>query len=217
MDTSQRGFIVPLLLIFVAILLVGGGAYVYLQQKQDASPSISESPVAQASSTAQTSDSQTVGWKTYSDTYIGYRIKYPTENTRLDKSTDDPCTVISYKEGFVAIDCDSSLHTFSPDNYHAVPTETVTFNQQQSQAQGYAKNDGTGKFIFFEVNNPNPVYHISDSILEIQYGFGWKSNAIQLSEQESLEIQSTLLAIMKTFQFDPTLRGAGSLIPKSGG
>jgi len=33
MKTSHRGFIVPLLLIIIAVLVVGGGAYVYVQQK----------------------------------------------------------------------------------------------------------------------------------------------------------------------------------------
>ena len=33
MKTTHRGFIVPLLLIIVAILLAGGGAYVYMQNK----------------------------------------------------------------------------------------------------------------------------------------------------------------------------------------
>ena len=34
MNALQKGFVGPLLLIFVALLLVGGGAYVYMQKKQ---------------------------------------------------------------------------------------------------------------------------------------------------------------------------------------
>jgi len=34
MKNSQRGFVMPLLLALIAILLVGGGAYVYVQSKQ---------------------------------------------------------------------------------------------------------------------------------------------------------------------------------------
>jgi hypothetical protein len=54
MKKSHRGFIVPLLLAIIALMLVGGGAYVYTQKKE-ASPAVSGGlPVA--TSTAQTAN-----------------------------------------------------------------------------------------------------------------------------------------------------------------
>lgn len=38
MKNSQKGFIVPLLLILIAVLVVGGGAYVYLQKEPASQP-----------------------------------------------------------------------------------------------------------------------------------------------------------------------------------
>lgn len=58
MKTIQRGFIVPLLLVVIALLLLGGGAYVFTQKKSANPPVTGSLPVA--TSTAQTSVSQTV-------------------------------------------------------------------------------------------------------------------------------------------------------------
>lgn len=40
MKNLQKGFIVPLLLVIIALLLVGGGVYVYTQQKQNSQPAV---------------------------------------------------------------------------------------------------------------------------------------------------------------------------------
>lgn len=57
----------PLLLALVAVLLIGGGAYVYMQNKQRGQPMA-----------VQTSD-----WKTYTNSRYGFSFKYPDINARL--------------------------------------------------------------------------------------------------------------------------------------
>ncbi|MFZ2167292.1 MAG: hypothetical protein WAV50_00295 [Minisyncoccia bacterium] len=76
----QRGFIVPLLLIVIALVFAGGGAYVYTQKKSEV-PSVAQNlPIA--ASTAQTSDSKTAGWKTYTATApYNLQFKYPADFT----------------------------------------------------------------------------------------------------------------------------------------
>lgn len=59
----KHGFIVPLVLIIIAVLIVGGGAYVF-QSKQTNQP-------VTASSTTQTSD-----WKTYTKFGSEFSFKY---------------------------------------------------------------------------------------------------------------------------------------------
>lgn len=54
MKTFQKGFVSPLLLALIAVLVIGGGAYAYVQKK-------SANPPVTATSTAQTANSQTVG------------------------------------------------------------------------------------------------------------------------------------------------------------
>ena len=66
MGIPQKGFIAPLLLILLAVLLVSGGAYVYMQKNQ-ASQSVTTNPATQTTSTTQTSDSQIIDWVTYKD------------------------------------------------------------------------------------------------------------------------------------------------------
>ena len=51
MKTSHQGFIAPLILIIIALLVLGGGAYVYVQKKQANPPTTGNLPVA--TSTAQ--------------------------------------------------------------------------------------------------------------------------------------------------------------------
>lgn len=53
MKNTQKGFIMPLLLAIIAILLVGGGAYVYTQKKQIKQSGVASS-TSQVTSTAQT-------------------------------------------------------------------------------------------------------------------------------------------------------------------
>ena len=72
--TTQRGFIVPLLLALIAVLLIGGGAYVYVQFK-NFNPSATDLPLTQATSTSQTSN-----WKTYTNYAFGFSIQLPSNN-----------------------------------------------------------------------------------------------------------------------------------------
>lgn len=70
---GRQGFISPLLLALIATLVIGGGAFVYVEKKQ------SNQPVT-ATSTAQTADSSTTlttGWKTYTNTKYGFEFRYP--------------------------------------------------------------------------------------------------------------------------------------------
>ncbi|MDO8561251.1 MAG: PsbP-related protein [bacterium] len=68
-EASRQGFISPLLLALVAILILGGGAYVYGQKKQASQPVV------------QTSD-----WKTYTNTQYGFSLQYPNDLTVREDS-----------------------------------------------------------------------------------------------------------------------------------
>ena len=65
MNIPSKGFVAPLLLILLAVLLVGGGVYAYMHNKQGTSTTDTAN---QATSTAQTSNSQPDNWITYKDT-----------------------------------------------------------------------------------------------------------------------------------------------------
>lgn len=63
----QRGFISPLLLALIALLLIGGGAYVYVQNRLANQSLVTVN-------TPQTSD-----WKTCENKQLGFRVQYPND------------------------------------------------------------------------------------------------------------------------------------------
>lgn len=71
MNSSHKGFIAPLLLILIAVLLIGGGTYVYMQ-KQRVSHSTLANSTAQVTSQATTSTAflKDLSTITSSQTYI---------------------------------------------------------------------------------------------------------------------------------------------------
>lgn len=58
MKNTKRGFIVPLLLILITVLLVGGGTYVYTQHKQIDQPTTENVELPQPTLTTQTQSNQ---------------------------------------------------------------------------------------------------------------------------------------------------------------
>jgi len=74
MKISQRGFIIPLLLV-IAVLLLTGGAYVYIQNKQTSQSS--ESAATQATSTPQTISARNTDWHVYHNSKYGFSLTFP--------------------------------------------------------------------------------------------------------------------------------------------
>src|SRR3989344_992180 len=74
----NKGFIVPVLLVIIALLVVGGGVYIYTKNKQsDQKNTQTENTTAQPLETAQESTTQNSDWKTYTNDKYGFSIKYP--------------------------------------------------------------------------------------------------------------------------------------------
>ncbi len=74
MKNTQKGFIMPVILILVALLVIGGGAYMYTQNKQG------NQPEAVSQTTDTTSTVQTANLKTYTNSAFGFSVKLPTNN-----------------------------------------------------------------------------------------------------------------------------------------
>ncbi len=66
---KQKGFIVPVLVGIIAILLIGAGAYIYSNKKVS-------TQVTEQNNVSTTTD-ETTNWKTYTDTQYGVEFKYP--------------------------------------------------------------------------------------------------------------------------------------------
>lgn len=87
MKNSQKGFIIPLVVVIVA-LVIGGGAYFYIKRKQTSYPSIikntQDTNLAPTATTLVQAD-ETTGWQTHENKVIGFSFKYP-QGWRVDDS-----------------------------------------------------------------------------------------------------------------------------------
>lgn len=103
MKNSQRGFAVPFLLALIAFLVAGAGAYVYVEKKQGNNPSTF---LNQATSTETVSNTETFGWKTYTNTQYGFSLNYPgdlkVEENSSERATNSVFTVKIYDANYKA-------------------------------------------------------------------------------------------------------------------
>jgi|CXWL01.1.fsa_nt_gi hypothetical protein len=104
----QKGFILPLLLIVIAILFVSGGVYVYTQKYQNTEPVTNNVTLSQATSTAQNINSKTADWKTYISKERGFEVKYPPDwipgEFSMNDTTRNPDGTNSFSIGFTGKD-----------------------------------------------------------------------------------------------------------------
>lgn len=97
MKNKQKGFIIPLIIVIVALLVVSG-VYIYVNKKVE-SPTVSNTVSPQSNQTAPivaTSDkSLTDNWKTYKNDIYGFEVQYPSngfltgDNYRFSKDIND--------------------------------------------------------------------------------------------------------------------------------
>ncbi|MCX6752632.1 MAG: hypothetical protein NTZ87_04025 [Candidatus Nomurabacteria bacterium] len=98
MKNSQKGFIVPLLIAIIAVLVIGGGVYIY-NNKKVGEPVLPEDTTTQTTTqnqqqtntrtlpvTLDLSSSSTSNWKTYTNNEYGFEFKYPTDWTYVQPS-----------------------------------------------------------------------------------------------------------------------------------
>lgn len=94
MKTFPKGFIAPLLLALIAILILGGGAYVYVQNKQVTQPAVVKQ-TTQATSTGQIAKLQA---NTASDSNRWTLV------SKKDFSFEYPATIFTKVSNFVDLD-----------------------------------------------------------------------------------------------------------------
>ncbi len=154
MKNSQKGFVMPLILALIAILLVGGGAYVYTQDKQGNQTNV----VSQTTDT--TSTEQTADWKTYTNSAFDFSIKLPTNNnvyTCEDSSTRAQlANEKSYRVFILENPSDIDLMK-SCDYSERAKYNNLYINASRSTPGAYSdlvanwkKNYGDGKYITLE-------------------------------------------------------------------
>lgn len=166
----KKGFIAPLLLALIALILIGGGTYVYsVQKNQENQPATGSVTLPQATSTmpttkqttttTQTSNSQTVDWKIFNNAANTFEVKYPTDAklvVRVDTQIES-CVWIQTKEGgLVSIEgsvlgCDGPGPGLGVGNIRA--TDTITLGETQKTISGWKNVDNSwGYFSGFRLS-----------------------------------------------------------------
>jgi hypothetical protein len=76
-NNFKKGFVVPLLLGIIALLVIGGGIYIYQNRKAEA-PTVVDTGTQQTNAQTPPVNTQTdnSNWKTYTNTKYGFEIKY---------------------------------------------------------------------------------------------------------------------------------------------
>lgn len=139
MKTIQKGFVTPLLLAIIGILLIGGGAYVYMQQKSANQPEVAN---------------QTADWKTYTNTKDGYQLKYPADWQTEEKPS-------------VSIRIFNPSVQGKPDTDQPSDVFILTFEQTQCKASDWQVGFGFADYKTACVGN-NPDIKIIMSALSEQ-------------------------------------------------
>jgi hypothetical protein len=79
MFKNQKGFVIPLIIAIIAILVVGGGVFVYNNKKVEA-PIVDQDIVTNVDIAKD--------WKTYTNTQYGFSFQYPVEYDLNDHTTE---------------------------------------------------------------------------------------------------------------------------------
>lgn len=172
MKNTQKGFILPLFII-IAILVVGGGTYVYVNKK------VAVNFVEQnnASSTDQYSS-----WKTYKDDKYGFEFKYPNNLSIRTLNVSGPDGSIEhqlYVQGLTGIDIDSS------------PRLVGVLSPARNKSNGEGGKDffNLGKAIFHD--NSSSCGSNYQIVTRNSYDFSFFSDASCSYNSEITEIYST--------------------------
>ncbi|MDO8552107.1 MAG: hypothetical protein Q7S01_01100 [bacterium] len=169
MKNSQQGFAPLLLLAIIALLAIGGGAYVYLQKKQVNLPEVIKTP-AQANPIPQTLPPQnpvsdannvTANWETYTSTKDGYSFRYPEEWNIGDGGIFSKQGVPSSRNGFFGAFYASDLYVLihSPESANS----TRRASPQEVMSDDYPSNRGVKKEEWLHINNIPVLYYDTTS------------------------------------------------------
>lgn len=213
MINSQKGFIVPVLLGIIALLVVGGGVYVWKNNTTktptvtDQSQQSNRDQISQETSDNNTSPTATINasknenynaikdtWSVYSDPKWGYVISVPL-------SSSNP-----FQTGFMKINVQSAGN---PETYRASQQYSLDLQKKSVQPSRFTFSKVTvnGMEAFKTIDDQSLVQSIPNPRYEIVYDFVKGNNlyhvgftaSMPLSEQAK-EAQSIFERMVLTFK-----------------
>lgn len=208
MKNSQKGFVLPLLLIIIAALLVAGGAYVYVQNKQTNQMSDVTLP-DQTTPTAQTSNTQTADWKTYTNSQYSFSFQYPA-NLEFNSYESSPGVFtfqVSKTKTPTRIECNTEF-SFSGSVFDKkiVSTSIVsdTVKRQYNDSLSYTQENIGGKVVMVEkktlgVCGSGDIITWTEPSGRFVVLFNLQPSEVDLSS----DYKNTYNQILSTFKFNP--------------
>lgn len=192
MKTSQKGFTAPLLLAFVVVLLIGGGAYVYVQNKQASQRSVISPPV-QTNPTAQAPNSQIADWETYRNTKYGFEFKYPQDHIVYSGFKNDMLVTASPDSEQVNIAVDESKAVCCEPISLSFTVGNVTDRMFEDSRFEWEMINGYQVFLLKGEGNLGSAY----KTLHIKLPSGYWITILQSAQSDFLD------KILSTLKFNP--------------
>jgi len=163
MKNNQRGFIVSVLLGIIALLVIGGGVYVY-QNKKTEVPAVVDTEIQQPVQAQQQTNSIPADWKTYKNTKYTFKFRYPPEWT-INEVKVIPSFVFR-------LELYSSDYKFSSD-YRGTEFPQITIEQGAQISLSIDSFKGLLPYDFEKLKNKLKQYEGSEGVAsskEIQVG-----------------------------------------------
>lgn len=157
MKNAQKGFIVPLLIAFIALAL-GGGIFVYIKNKEVPKTSTAENalnqnsaPVPVATVDTPTQVAENGGMETYKNLKKGYEISYPSD-AKIDTSDLSCVRIITKEFGSMYVNAGSGDPCGVPTGIGSGMVrlnEDIIVNNKQYSASGFREADNSYGFLGF--------------------------------------------------------------------
>ena len=123
MKNKQKGFVTPLLIGIIVILIIGGAIYFYENKKAEAPISLNTGTQQSNTIVPVNSQGDASGWQTYSynDSYNNFSVQYPSGYVITDQKPQNPKT---------------SDHTIIFRSPNWTQTKPISFALETWQAEG---------------------------------------------------------------------------------
>ena len=192
---TNKGFIVPLLLGVIALLVIGGGIYIYQNKKAETSIDntvpqlLTNPPEANGDSLIDVSD-----WKTYTDTEHGLELKYP-NNYNLVKTRTG-----------ISIDSSTNCKTIHEESDSKWPKDCIAYTliiqKNKISAQTIPTETKIAGYLSekFEIND-GMWESLNQTYFQFEKGDDWYITYSSFNSENKVVAENLLNQILSTFKF----------------
>jgi hypothetical protein len=194
MKNSQKGFIAPVLITIIALLVIGGGSYIYFNKGN-----VNQDNPNKAISTTSTSTDVTTDWKTYTNSQYGFTFKHPKDTSVSVLHYDAPSPTSPGIDRFYINELNINVVTVSTPSVLATirnNADLLAIKQKTSPGFMQVEKDffDVGKAIY-SGNEGAPCGSNYESIVHDSYIFGFPDISESCKDIEQTK------NILDTFKF----------------